>query len=184
MEAFYTFNEKFAKIRSNRIKKAVRGITGNQTLEPVEDDVDEVSKSRKKRKAIPSKSEKSAAKRSRKGKVEGNLVASEAGDQDPGTQAEGRQNNAGTSGNGRVRGRGRDSGRGKVVRRKRKGSPASEISETSSSDGDRNTEQELQSKSEVPSEVRRVRLLLFGLHQCINIMSTRKYEKSIKEIIT
>jgi len=28
LEAFYTFNERFAKIRSQRIKKAVKGITG------------------------------------------------------------------------------------------------------------------------------------------------------------
>lgn len=86
-----------------------------------------------------------------------NKEAKIVGSTDPGTQAEGRQNNAGTSrnGRGRGRGRGRDRGRGKVVRRKRKGSPASEISETSSSYGDRNTEQELHSKSEVPSEMRR-----------------------------
>ncbi|KAJ3676310.1 hypothetical protein LUZ60_003722 [Juncus effusus] len=29
LEAFYTFNERFAKIRSQRIKKAIKGITGN-----------------------------------------------------------------------------------------------------------------------------------------------------------
>lgn len=29
LDAFYTFNERFAKIRSQRIKKAVKGITGN-----------------------------------------------------------------------------------------------------------------------------------------------------------
>lgn len=32
LEAFYTFNERFAKIRSKRIKQAVKGITGNQSL--------------------------------------------------------------------------------------------------------------------------------------------------------
>ncbi|KAG9448758.1 hypothetical protein H6P81_008723 [Aristolochia fimbriata] len=31
LEAFYTFNERFAKIRSQRIKKAVKGITGNRS---------------------------------------------------------------------------------------------------------------------------------------------------------
>ncbi|ERN10327.1 DNA repair protein UVH3 isoform X1 [Amborella trichopoda] len=33
LEAFYTFNEKFAKIRSKRIQKAVKGITGNRSSE-------------------------------------------------------------------------------------------------------------------------------------------------------
>ncbi|KAE8707616.1 DNA-repair protein UVH3 [Hibiscus syriacus] len=37
MEAFYTFNERFAKIRSMRIKKAVKGITGNQSSELIDD---------------------------------------------------------------------------------------------------------------------------------------------------
>ncbi|MQL76249.1 hypothetical protein Taro_008629 [Colocasia esculenta] len=32
LEAFYTFNEKFAKIRSQRIKKAVKGITGSSLI--------------------------------------------------------------------------------------------------------------------------------------------------------
>uniref|UniRef100_A0A0E0KA92 DNA repair protein UVH3 n=1 Tax=Oryza punctata TaxID=4537 RepID=A0A0E0KA92_ORYPU len=33
MEAFYSFNERFAKIRSKRIKKAIKGITGKSFLE-------------------------------------------------------------------------------------------------------------------------------------------------------
>ncbi|CAM8937534.1 unnamed protein product [Rhodiola kirilowii] len=44
LEAFYTFNEKFAKIRSKRIKKAVKGITGKNSLD---DDVQRVSESNK-----------------------------------------------------------------------------------------------------------------------------------------
>ncbi|XP_044502242.1 DNA repair protein UVH3 isoform X3 [Mangifera indica] len=49
LEAFYTFNERFAKIRSKRIKKAVKAITGNQSLELMGDAGQEVPKSRKKR---------------------------------------------------------------------------------------------------------------------------------------
>uniref|UniRef100_A0A2P2KUP0 DNA repair protein UVH3 isoform X3 n=1 Tax=Rhizophora mucronata TaxID=61149 RepID=A0A2P2KUP0_RHIMU len=49
IEAFYTFNERFAKIRSKRIKKAVKGITGNQSADLMDDTVEGVSKKRKRR---------------------------------------------------------------------------------------------------------------------------------------
>ncbi|XAR51839.1 Exodeoxyribonuclease I [Bertholletia excelsa] len=49
LEAFYTFNERFAKIRSKRIKKAVRGITGNASSELIDEFGQEASKGRKKR---------------------------------------------------------------------------------------------------------------------------------------
>lgn len=50
LEAFYTFNERFAKIRSKRIKKAVKDITGKQSIELTDDAKEDVSRSRKKRK--------------------------------------------------------------------------------------------------------------------------------------
>ncbi|KAL0450637.1 UNVERIFIED_CONTAM: DNA repair protein UVH3 [Sesamum latifolium] len=37
LEAFYTFNERFAKIRSKRIKKAVKGITGAKSSDLMDD---------------------------------------------------------------------------------------------------------------------------------------------------
>lgn len=44
LEAFYTFNERFAKIRSKRIQKAVKGIVGKQSLDlDVADDLQENS---------------------------------------------------------------------------------------------------------------------------------------------
>uniref|UniRef100_A0A0E0CWX6 DNA repair protein UVH3 n=1 Tax=Oryza meridionalis TaxID=40149 RepID=A0A0E0CWX6_9ORYZ len=45
MEAFYSFNERFAKIRSKRIKKAIKGITGKSFLETDELDHDSPSTS-------------------------------------------------------------------------------------------------------------------------------------------
>uniref|UniRef100_A0A0D9VQY2 DNA repair protein UVH3 n=1 Tax=Leersia perrieri TaxID=77586 RepID=A0A0D9VQY2_9ORYZ len=45
MEAFYSFNERFAKIRSKRIKKAIKGITGKGFLETDELDHDNPSTS-------------------------------------------------------------------------------------------------------------------------------------------
>ncbi|KAK7395619.1 hypothetical protein VNO78_16183 [Psophocarpus tetragonolobus] len=47
LEAFYSFNERFAKIRSKRIKKAVNGITGKQPSDLIDDSAEELSKSRK-----------------------------------------------------------------------------------------------------------------------------------------
>ena len=43
MEAFYTFNERFAKIRSQRIKRAVKGITGKSS-EDLMNDLEEGTK--------------------------------------------------------------------------------------------------------------------------------------------
>ncbi|WCJ20931.1 DNA repair protein UVH3 [Euphorbia peplus] len=56
LEAFYTFNERFAKIRSSRIKKAVKGITGNQSSVLMDDAVKESSRSRKKKTIRPGES--------------------------------------------------------------------------------------------------------------------------------
>ncbi|XP_027929634.1 DNA repair protein UVH3 isoform X2 [Vigna unguiculata] len=47
LEAFYSFNERFAKIRSKRIKKAVKGITGKLPSNMIDDSAEELSKSRK-----------------------------------------------------------------------------------------------------------------------------------------
>ncbi|KAJ6841304.1 DNA repair protein UVH3 [Iris pallida] len=57
LEAFYTFNERFAKIRSQRIKKAVKGITGKRSTVLMDDLVQEGSSSGKKKGSIPSASE-------------------------------------------------------------------------------------------------------------------------------
>ncbi|XP_028756680.1 DNA repair protein UVH3 isoform X2 [Neltuma alba] len=53
LEAFYTFNERFAKIRSKRIKKAVKGITGNHYSEFTNESGEDLSKSRKNETGIP-----------------------------------------------------------------------------------------------------------------------------------
>ncbi|KAK7339428.1 hypothetical protein VNO77_20093 [Canavalia gladiata] len=45
LEAFYSFNERFAKIRSKRIKKAVKGITGKQPSKLIDDSAEQFSKS-------------------------------------------------------------------------------------------------------------------------------------------
>ncbi|XP_072985440.1 DNA repair protein UVH3 isoform X2 [Typha latifolia] len=49
LEAFYTFNERFAKIRSQRIKKAVKGIIGNSSAGLADDIIQDCSQSRKKK---------------------------------------------------------------------------------------------------------------------------------------
>ncbi|KAG9130142.1 hypothetical protein Leryth_019946 [Lithospermum erythrorhizon] len=51
LEAFYTFNEKFAKIRSKRIKSALKGVRGNKSEDVMNDSGEGDSKNRKRRKA-------------------------------------------------------------------------------------------------------------------------------------
>ncbi|KAM1918897.1 hypothetical protein FF1_023468 [Malus domestica] len=152
LEAFYTFNERFAKIRSKRIKKAVKGIAGNQSSELVDDAAHKVSRSRKKRttstdEAGNNKSEKlsegtdksvlkkqsdskgkSTAKQSRKRRTTEEPAPSKR----PKPAEAGRSTNRKLHANGNERGRGRrvlGSGKEKV-------NPNFEVSETSSGNGD------------------------------------------------
>ncbi|XVF16465.1 hypothetical protein REPUB_Repub10bG0033100 [Reevesia pubescens] len=152
LEAFYTFNERFAKIRSKRIDKAVKGITGNQSSELVDDAIQQVS-SRKKRRVGPIQSgdnksgepsngkedivsrcqsksmDKSVPRPSRKRQNCGKHVPSEVSTPEPPQQAaRKRKANKQSPGNGRGRGHG-------AGRMRRKVSPFQQ-SETSSSDGD------------------------------------------------
>ncbi|KAA8548070.1 hypothetical protein F0562_004669 [Nyssa sinensis] len=156
LEAFYTFNERFAKIRSKRITKAVKGITGNKSVELMNESVQEVSKSRKKRRVSPSEPgddksekpasgtessvardesnlmEKSTAKRSRK-RTLGEPVPSEAGSPEPPMRTEGKRD---TTKGSSARGKGKGRGRGQAVGRGRgKEKPSFENAETSSNDG-------------------------------------------------
>ncbi|KAL2320099.1 hypothetical protein Fmac_029068 [Flemingia macrophylla] len=86
LEAFYSFNERFAKIRSKRIKKAVKGITGKQPSDLIDGSAEELSESRKigrepkdstletSRGSLEGR-RKSKIKQSRKRKNDGNSVA-------------------------------------------------------------------------------------------------------------
>ncbi|KAK2661838.1 hypothetical protein Ddye_000412 [Dipteronia dyeriana] len=179
LEAFYTFNERFAKIRSKRIKKAVKGITGDQLSKLMNDAVQELPKSRKKRRAShpeggSNKSEKllmetvesdtgckyknivkSAPKQSRKRRVPEKFVSYERESPEPSMQADGGQStyevlHGGGRGRGCRFGRGRGRGKGK-------GKLGAELSETRSCDGiGGNGEHEAYAeKLKWPQEVRR-----------------------------
>ncbi|KAL6645062.1 hypothetical protein ACP70R_016670 [Stipagrostis hirtigluma subsp. patula] len=65
MEAFYTFNERFAKIRSKRIKTAIKGITGKNFLDMDEPEQDSPStgKIKKKKEATSSSRARARGKR-------------------------------------------------------------------------------------------------------------------------
>lgn len=166
LEAFYTFNERFAKIRSKRIKKAVKGTMGNKSSNFMDDTVQDVSKSRKKRKVSSSEAgsgvhdsrsdhdvarddtnstEEPAAKQSRKRRFHGEPYPSEGGNSEPSIQAVGKKNTkrgSSVSGRGRGRGRGRSAGRGR-----RKESSGLEYAEISTDDGNNS-----ETAQEVPVE--------------------------------
>lgn len=178
LEAFYTFNERFAKIRSKRIKKAVKGITGNQSSELIDDAMQQVSKSRKRRRVSPVKSgddksgepsnwkedivsqrqsksmEKSVPKPSRKRPPQ--TSPGKSTPEQPPRAARRRKTNKQSPGIGRRKGHG-------ARRRRRKASPDFEQSETSSSGGNSgNDYQEVDGeKLDRPQQVRRVSCLPF-----------------------
>lgn len=176
LEAFYTFNERFAKIRSKRINKALKGITGNKSLELTDDAAQEVSRKNKK-KSKPQESEddqleklpqgteesvirnrsnygkKSTPKQSRKRKTPTVEVASESLTSSDDKQGTGRRSRV--NGRGRGRGRARTAGRGKG-----KESTAYSVPEMSSSDDDDVQEVHME-KQEEPPELRRVSLTFF-----------------------
>ncbi|XP_042502113.1 DNA repair protein UVH3 isoform X2 [Macadamia integrifolia] len=168
LEAFYSFNERFAKIRSKRIKKAVKGITGNQASGFVDDLPEESSKAAKKRRVDPrgpnenepvnslyqrndtvtgdddNVSENSTKKQSEKKGIGSEPEQSAVGHPDLAIWEESRQKNEERlrrDGRGRGRGKGRG-GRG-MGQGKRKASPAFVLTESSPSDSS-NDEQEVQ----------------------------------------
>ena len=181
LEAFYTFNERFAKIRSKRIKKAVKGITRSQTSELLDDAVQEGSESGKRSKESPSKlankqeipkneigstaarnesnaTGKTTPKQSRGRRVH-KRVPSDVESAEPPVQAGCKQGNyTGSRKNGRGKGRKKGPAVGRVRGRARiQENPGSEISATSSSDCDGGNEEEVPAqKLEGSNEVRRV----------------------------
>lgn len=192
LEAFYTFNERFARIRSKRIKKAVKGIAGNQSSELIDDAAQEVSRSRKKGSISTDepgddKSEKlsegtekgvfrdqrnskgkSTIKQSRKRRTTEVPVPSDQ----PKPAEMARTTNRRLHANGKGRGRGR-----KVLGRgKGKENPSAEASETSSSKGgDDDDGMDLHMETvEGSGEVRRVSftfsLSLFWLNYIKNLI--------------
>ncbi|PKI34348.1 hypothetical protein CRG98_045264 [Punica granatum] len=156
LEAFYTFNERFAKIRSKRIKKAVKGISGRQSSELMDDAVEVNSKNKKKRRGNAGELEqhklekpsdvseevvagnrsnttrRSMQGQSRKRKASGQPVNSEGNSLETPKLAESSQ-----GANKRSHGNKRDRGGGRSWRTRggsRTGDPASGISEGSSGD--------------------------------------------------
>ncbi|XP_038715642.1 DNA repair protein UVH3 isoform X2 [Tripterygium wilfordii] len=176
MEAFYTFNERFAKIRSKRITKAVKGITRSQTSMMTEDAKQDTSKQRKRKKVVGddksekcskgtedlvagndnSSLEKSVPKRSRKRKITGQPVLAEGEILEQSIFTEGRERTSiGSRGNVRGKGFRGGSGRGKGRGRGR-GILNVELSVSSSGDGSSDDEQAVHVRqSEEPPLVRR-----------------------------
>ncbi|XP_022845034.1 DNA repair protein UVH3-like [Olea europaea var. sylvestris] len=152
LEAFYTFNERFAKIRSRRIKKAVQGIAGNKYSGLMDDTMQQKSRSGKKRKVNTTDEEANISGEGSTGleKVDtGNQIDNI--EKITGKQSKGRQTKEKSKTSKESYGRGRQNGRG----RRKKNSCSRDI-ETSSDDQNVSEEQELQfEKSEVSHQVRR-----------------------------
>ncbi|GJN30634.1 hypothetical protein PR202_gb18956 [Eleusine coracana subsp. coracana] len=101
MEAFYSFNERFAKIRSKRIKKAIKGITGKSFPDTDEPNQDNPSTSKTSKKKEESSSTSSRGRRKTntnaglgilKGQ-ENNKIGSQGGNNFPDTVELTRENN-------------------------------------------------------------------------------------------
>lgn len=196
LEAFYTFNERFAKIRSKRIKKAVKGITGNQTSESLDNAVQEGTQSGKRSRGSSGKlnygqevpinarncttaknestaSEKTTAKQSRGRRIQ-KPVPLDVGSSEAPVQAGPKQcNYKEPMQNGRGKGRkkahgvGRGKGRGRIPENDGK------IGGTSSSYSNSGNDEEVPAqKLEKSNEVRRVSffsLVKFNLyHYCFS----------------
>ncbi|KAB1211737.1 DNA repair protein UVH3 [Morella rubra] len=200
LEAFYTFNERFAKIRSKRIKKALKGVTGQQTSVLIDDPLPEVSRSKKKRGVSlvepgDNKSEKppdkieesdgqnqsnygheSTPKQSRKRRNYGEPVPSSEENLEPSTEAEVRQSrNRGSLGNGRGRGRGRGRRAGRGGGKKSSGL---ETCESSASDSDHDEQEALMEKFEAPDKVRRSARSRKPVNYTVNDFEVEDLEKS------
>ncbi|CAI0455650.1 unnamed protein product [Linum tenue] len=184
LEAFYTFNERFAKIRSKRIKKAVKGITGKPSSTVLDDVPEEAPELTKKRRATPAESElksvegsilssdhnlsgNSTTKRSKKVRSTGKDISSEkeesgqellSGNRQQTTKGSNKggrgRGSVGRKGKGIGSGRGRGRGRG---RRSRGLEPSKQSSGDTESSSDEHEDQ-IQN-SETPTEVRRSKRL-------------------------
>ncbi|XP_021857448.2 DNA repair protein UVH3 isoform X2 [Spinacia oleracea] len=171
LEAFYTFNERFAKIRSKRIKQAVKGITGKQSsdLEKANDLQENPGKMEKKARASGNTRKKSVSKRKdhvvgvrnssakklksqqeKENKEEG--LSTEVGSIGLCTEAE--KQSKSDAGSSRVRGRGRRAAAG---RGRRKENSDSECDETSIHDHKSSSDEHelLPENMELPDSVRR-----------------------------
>lgn len=182
MEAFYTFNERFAKIRSKRIKEAVKLTMGDKSAGLMDDTMQGNSKGRKRRKLSSGQAgsgedvsisdglvagheskvdEAATADCCRKERVRGEPCTPEGQNSKSLIQAVGRQN---TNGGSKLRGKGRSKGRGRGQSGKRgrwKESSTLECADTCSSDeNDKDSPQyEPDEKHDRSHQVRRVSFL-------------------------
>uniref|UniRef100_A0A9I9CXP7 DNA repair protein UVH3 n=1 Tax=Cucumis melo TaxID=3656 RepID=A0A9I9CXP7_CUCME len=149
LEAFYTFNERFAKIRSKRIKKAVKSITGSRSAVLMDDAVRDASVNNQKELSVEPKeniSEKCSSEiqgaSSNKEDIENRLQKPSRKRQLDGEQSQfgkGKKltkkekgKRSVSEGSHSKRGRGRGRGRGRLASRGK--TPITDLVETSSSD--------------------------------------------------
>lgn len=140
MEAFYSFSERFAKIRSKRINKAVKGIGGGLSSEVADQTLQEGPRKQNKKKVAPHEtddnntSDKDSPKANEKVKNKRKCV----------------EKPSSSRGRGRAQKRGRGRGRGRVQK------DLLELSDGTSDDDDKVVD--LQAIPGNPQKVRRVSL--------------------------
>ncbi|KAF6175950.1 hypothetical protein GIB67_003438 [Kingdonia uniflora] len=189
LEAFYTFNERFAKVRSQRIKKAVKGIRGSRSSELVDVLPQEASKARKKIKVSPSGPELNLVEKIPNGDkiIIGGSKSSISEKPTPKlfrNRTGGKRTKKGSTGSTRGKGRGRGKGLGKGKGKgKGKETSHSESTETSSNDGSNEDELVMQVENlEKSSEVRRSTRPRKEVKSTVNYVKTHELKESADQI--
>lgn len=172
LEAFYTFNERFAKIRSKRINKAVKGITGKTSVKESRGDKSGTSVSGTEDWVTRDESNlthKSTAKFSKKRKNK-ESEPSEARNVDSVMRTEGRKNTRRTL-TAKVRGRGSERSQATGRGRRTKSSGFEDGENSSDDDCNSENEKEMQDKKlGTPHGLRKVGFLLFSIFPVVLII--------------
>ncbi|KAL3526027.1 hypothetical protein ACH5RR_014399 [Cinchona calisaya] len=176
LEAFYTFNERFAKIRSKRIKKAVKGITGKKSLDLMDESVQGGPRSKKKRRVNQVVAEGAESEKASRGKeysdpgIETETTENLNGNESRNLRAREKPLHSGGSRNRlpieeqnfqsrsrgvSIRGRGRGGGRKHSIRKGRRKSQSSSEYSVSSTDNESNVQSAQGSQVAEQCQIRR-----------------------------
>lgn len=152
LEAFYTFNERFAKIRSKRIEKAIKGITGSKSSSASIDGTPQQSGSGRKRKAKPCEDESKVDTMEKPGVKQQQSKRGRMKAKNSNVSFEQSRDDSNV--------RGRQRGRGRGGRGKRKATSCADAAISNDDDSSSENDEQVQHISEDAHQIRRVRLHL------------------------